>query len=77
MLNINPSQCARLTLYYSLLLPLFDYADIVWGDKNNYINLMNHLKVMYNDAARFKIIDFPAQAPGTQALHGVVKVATL
>ena len=26
---------ARLTLYNSLILPLFDYGDIVWGDKNN------------------------------------------
>ena len=26
---------ARLTLYNSLVLPLFDYNDIIWGDKNN------------------------------------------
>ena len=26
---------ARQTLYMSLVAPLFDYADIVWGDKNN------------------------------------------
>ena len=25
----------RLTIYNSLILPLFDYADIIWGDKNN------------------------------------------
>jgi hypothetical protein len=40
--------CARLTLYDSPALPLFDYADIVcmvWVDKNN-VNLMNHLQVI-------------------------------
>ena len=28
-----------LTLYNSLILPLFDYADIVWGDKNSEVLL--------------------------------------
>ena len=58
---------ARLTLYNSLIMPLFDYADIVWGDKNN-VQLMNHLQVMQNNAARL-ILDFPARASGTQALE--------
>ena len=31
----------RLTLYNSLIVPLFDYGDIIWGDKEN-ITLMNH-----------------------------------
>ena len=26
---------ARLLFYNSLVLPILDYADIVWGDKNN------------------------------------------
>ena len=26
---------ARLLYYNSLVLPLFDYGDIIWGDKNN------------------------------------------
>ena len=58
---------ARLTLYNSLIMPLFDNADIVWGDKNN-VQLMNHLQVMQNNAARL-ILDFPARASGTQALE--------
>ena len=58
---------ARLTLYNSLIMPLFDYADIVWGDKNN-VQLMNHVQVMQNNAARL-ILEFPARASGTQALE--------
>ena len=26
---------ARLLFYNSLVMPLFDYADLVWGDKHN------------------------------------------
>jgi hypothetical protein len=31
----------RRTLVNSLVMPIFDYADFVWGDKNNSV-LMNH-----------------------------------
>ena len=41
----------RLTLYNGLILPLFDYADTVWGDKNNEV-LMHNLQVLQNNAAR-------------------------
>jgi hypothetical protein len=35
---------ARLALYNSLVLPLLDYSDIVWGDKNkNSINSFNSI----------------------------------
>ena len=26
---------ARITLYNTLISPLFDYADAIWGDKHN------------------------------------------
>ena len=38
---------ARLLFYNSLVLPIFDYADLVWGDKNN-VELMNDLQVLQN-----------------------------
>ena len=57
---------ARITLYNSLILPLFDYADIVWGDKNNTV-LMNQLQVLQNNAAR-TILDLPKYASATQAI---------
>ena len=45
---------AKITLYNSLVLPLLDYGDIVWEDKNNTI-LMDHLQVLQNNAARLML----------------------
>jgi hypothetical protein len=42
---------ARLTIHNSLILPLFDYADIIWGDKNN-TTLMDQLQILQNKAAK-------------------------
>ena len=42
---------ARLTIYNALILPLFDCADIVWGDKNN-TSLMDQLQILQNKAAK-------------------------
>ena len=41
----------RCVLYTSLVLPLFDYGDTIWGDKNNSI-LMNSLQVLESKAAK-------------------------
>ena len=38
---------ARLTIYNALILPLFDYANIVWGDKNN-TSFMDQLQILQN-----------------------------
>ena len=38
---------ACLLYYNSLVLPIFDYADLVWGDKDNAV-LMNNLQVLQN-----------------------------
>jgi hypothetical protein len=37
---------ARITLANCLVVPLFEYADFVWGDKNNLV-LMNQLQVLH------------------------------
>ena len=59
---------ARLTLYNSLILCLFDYGNIVWGDKNNTV-LMEHLQVLQNNAARL-MLDLPSiQSSASQALN--------
>ena len=42
---------ARLLFYKSLVMPLFEYADLVWGDKHN-ITLMSSLQVFQNKAAK-------------------------
>ena len=57
---------ARLLFYNSLILPIFDYADIVWGDKNN-IGIMNNLQILQNKAAKI-ILDRPLQSSATEAL---------
>ena len=57
---------ARIILYNSLILPLFDYVDIVWGDKNNAV-LMNQLQVLQNNAARM-ILHLLKYTSATQAI---------
>ena len=57
---------ARVTLYNSLICPLFDYADFVWGDKNN-SSLMSHLQTLQNKAAKL-ILDVPVYSSATHAL---------
>ena len=47
----------RITLYNSLVSPLFSYADFVWGDKNN-VGLMNQLQILQNKAAK-AVLDVP------------------
>ena len=43
-------QLSRILFYDGSILPLFDYADVVWGDKNNVI-LMIQVQVLQNKAA--------------------------
>lgn len=42
---------ARLLFFNSLILPLFDYGDLLWGDKNN-VTLMQSLQILQNKAAK-------------------------
>ena len=57
---------ARLLFYNSLVLPILDYADIVWGDKNN-ATLMKELQLLQNKAAKL-ILDKPPLSSATEAL---------
>ena len=59
----------RSTLYNSLILPLFDYADIIWGDKFN-ATLMEDLQLLQNKAAKI-ILDLPSFSSSTQALEAL------
>ena len=47
----------RITLFNSLVVPVFDYVSIIWGDKNNAV-IMDHLQVLQNNAAGV-ILDLP------------------
>ena len=57
---------ARLLYYQSLVLPILDYADMVWGDKDNTV-LMNNLQVLQNKAAKL-VLDKPLYSSATDAL---------
>ena len=57
---------ARLLFYNSVVLPIFDHADLVWGDKNN-ATIMNDLQIMQNKAAKI-ILDKPLYSSATDAL---------
>ena len=48
-------------------MPLFDYADLVWGDKHN-VTIMTSLKVLQNKAAKKKFLDRPLYSSATHAL---------
>ncbi len=61
-------------LYTSLVLPLFDYGDVIWGDKDNAV-LMNSLQVLDNKAAKL-ILDKHPRYTSTEAL-GELKWSTL
>ena len=47
-------------------MPLFDYSDLVCGDKQN-VTLMTSLQVLQNTAAK-TILDRPLYSPATHAL---------
>ena len=53
-------------VYNSMMLPLFDYADIVWGDRDNKV-LMKSLQILQNEAAKV-ILDRPNRSSSTDAL---------
>ena len=48
---------ARILFFNTLILPMFDYVVIVWGDKD-YAVLINNLKLLQNKAAK-NILDRP------------------
>ena len=57
----------RITLYNSLVRPLFDYGDTIWGDKGN-ATLMNELQLLQNKAAKI-ILSLPSFYSSTEALE--------
>ena len=50
----------------SLARPIFDYADLLWGDKDD-ISLMKELQILQNKAAKW-ILDRPLHSSSTDAL---------
>ena len=66
--DVLPLQ-ARVTLYNTLILPLFDYGDVIWGDKNN-DTIMSELQILQNKAAKV-LLGQPPRSSSTEALRSL------
>ena len=66
--HILPKQ-ELVALYNSIVLPLMDYGDLVWGDKNNK-TLMMDLQIMQNKAVKV-ILGLPIIYSATDALQNL------
>ena len=55
-----------ITLYNSLVRPLFDFGDTIWGDKGT-ATLVNELQLLQNKAAKI-ILGLPSFYSSTDAL---------
>ena len=53
-------------------MPLFEYADLVWGDKHN-VTLMSSLQVLQNKAAKI-VLDRPLYPFVSHALATLKKI---
>ena len=50
----------------TMVIPILEYASIVWGDKNNKV-LMDSIQVLQNKSAKL-VLDQPTHSSSTQAL---------
>ena len=66
--DVLPLQ-VRVTLYNTLILPLFDYGDVIWGDKNN-DTIMSELQILQNKAAKV-LLGQPPRSSSTEALRSL------
>ena len=60
---------ARVALYNALILPLFDYGDVIWGDKTN-DTIMSELQILQNKAAKV-MLGQPPRSSSTEALKSL------
>ena len=51
----------------TMMMPILDYTDVVWGDKSN-ATLMNSIQLLQNSAAKL-ILDKPKHSSATEALE--------
>ena len=56
----------RIIYVNTMVLPIMEYACLVWGDKNNKV-LMDSLQTLQNKAARI-LLDLPPYSSGSEAL---------
>ena len=61
--NLLPLQ-TRISPYNALILPLFDYGDTIWGDKNN-DTIISGLQILQKKTAK---VGHPPQSSSTELL---------
>lgn len=66
--HLLPQETRKL-MVNTLVMPLMDYADVVWGDRNN-VSLMQQIQVLHNKAAKL-VLDLPWFSSSTLALQSV------
>ena len=66
--NLLPLQ-VRVAFHIALILPLFDYGDVIWGDKNN-DTIMSELQILQNKAAKV-MLGHPPRSLSTEALKSL------
>ena len=63
---------ARILFYKSLVMHLFEYADLVWGYKHN-VTLMSNVQVLQNKVAKI-ILDRPLYLSALHALATLKRI---
>ena len=51
----------------TLILPLFDYGDVIWGDKSN-DTILSELQILQNKAAKV-LLGYSLRSSSTEALR--------
>ena len=62
-------RASRKLIVKTLIMPLLEYADTVWGDRNN-SSLMESLQILQIKAAKL-VLDLLKFASSSQALHSL------
>ena len=63
---------ARKIYVTTMVIPILEYASIVWGDKNNKV-LMDSIQVLQNRAAKM-VLDRASHSSSTEALADLIWV---
>ena len=64
---------ARKIYVTTMVIPILEYASIVWGDKNNKV-LMDSIQVLQNRAAAKMVLDRASHSSSTEALADLIWV---
>ena len=69
----NLPKNASLIFYNSFIVPVFDYGDIIWGDRGN-ATLMTELQILFVQVAQI-ILDLPNALPQVKHLQRYIRIS--